>query len=116
MPERKSSPVISRKKSARTTPKAAAPREAAIELSDPLQLARVLTPAKLAILDAVRAEEGSITSVAERLKRDRSTVKREVDELVASGVLTVEERVLPGHGRQKHIAAAAPVIHLSVKV
>jgi len=62
------------------------------------------------------ADIASITALAQRLHRDRSSVKRDVDILVAAGLLDIEEAPLPGHGRQKYVSAAADRICLQAVV
>jgi len=44
---------------------------------------------------------GSITDLSQRLHRDRSAVKRDIDELERIGLVEVEDMPFPGHGRQK---------------
>ena len=51
---------------------------------------------------------GSITDIAARLQRDRSAVKRDLDELEQVGLVTIAEKVLPGHGRMKEAAPLRP--------
>ena len=61
-------------------------------------------------------QSNDITAIAHRLQRDRSTVKRDVDILVAAGLLNIEEVPLPGHGRQKFVRATADGIQLQAVV
>ncbi len=42
-----------------------------------------------------------------RLKRDRSTITRDVAILNKAGLVTVEQKVLPGHGRMKEVKTTA---------
>ncbi|NML25699.1 hypothetical protein HHL15_08080 [Zoogloea sp. G-4-1-14] len=59
---------------------------------------------------------GSITQISERLHRDRSAAKRDVDELARTGLGTASEKILPGHGRMKGVRAAAQRIRLVAEV
>lgn len=59
---------------------------------------------------------GSITEISERLHRDRSAVKRDIDELERAGIVTVSEKVLPGHGRMKEVRATAQQVCLMAVV
>jgi predicted transcriptional regulator len=59
---------------------------------------------------------GSITDIAERLRRDRSAVKRDVDEMERAGLVTVAEKVLPGHGRMKEVRATARRLRLQAEI
>jgi predicted transcriptional regulator len=76
----------------------------------------VMTPARLELFRAAKADPASITAIAHRLHRDRSTVKKDVDVLVAAGLLDIEEVPLPGHGRQKFVRATADMIQLQAVV
>ena len=49
------------------------------------------------------------TVIAGRLHRDRSAVKRDVDQLAQVGLVTIETKPLPGHGHMKEIRAAAGI-------
>ncbi|MCX7673909.1 MAG: MarR family transcriptional regulator [Thiobacillaceae bacterium] len=81
--------------------------ERIIVYEDPEDLARILTAAKIALFRAVKARPGSITDIAVRLGRDRSAVKRDLDDLVAAGLVQVEDKPHPGHGRRKEVRATA---------
>ncbi|MCM0083033.1 helix-turn-helix domain-containing protein [Geomonas sp. Red32] len=90
--------------------------EFTLTFEDPADMFAVMTPARLEVFRAAKADPASITAIAQRLHRDRSTVKKDVDVLVAAGLLDVEEVPLPGHGRQKFVKAAADVIFLQAVV
>jgi len=76
--------------------------ERTITYEDPEEPAHILTTAKIARFRAIKAHPDSITDIAARLKRDRNAVKRDIDDLEYAGLVSVEERPLPGHGRQDH--------------
>ena len=77
---------------------------------------RVLSPAKLKLLRAVKAHPGSIGSIASRLGRDRSAVTREVAQLQSFGLVHVAEEAHPGHGRRKKVSAIAGEIRLEAVI
>lgn len=83
------------------------PAERIIAYEDPEDLARILTSAKIALFRAIKERPGSITDIASRLQRDRSAVKRDIDDLEQAGLVSVEEKPYPGHGRLKEVRAAA---------
>lgn len=83
-----------------------------ISIEDPEDIARLITPAKIAVFHAVKEHADSITGIALRLHRDRSAVKRDVDELEKFGLVTVEIKVLPGHGQMKEVSATARQVKL----
>lgn len=90
--------------------------EFTLTFEDPGDMFAVMTPARLELFRAAKADPSSITAIAQRLNRDRSTIKKDVDILVSAGLLTIEEVPLPGHGRQKFIRAAADRIQLQAIV
>ncbi|CND89826.1 putative transcriptional regulator [Yersinia rohdei] len=83
------------------------PEEHTITFEDPLEMVRVLSAARIVLLRTVKKHPGSITSLSTRLKRDRSAVTRDVAILKKAGLVTVEQKVLPGHGRMKEVKTTA---------
>jgi predicted transcriptional regulator len=73
--------------------------ERTVTFEDPAEVARLITTTRLSLFRTVKEMPGSITEISQRLHRDRSAVKRDVDELEKAGLVTVSEKVLPGHGR-----------------
>lgn len=94
----------------------ALPDERIISFEDPADMMRLITSARLALFRAVKEMPGSITEISERLHRDRSAVKRDVDELERVGLVTIAEKVLPGHGRMKEVRAAAKRFSLQAEI
>jgi predicted transcriptional regulator len=92
------------------------PRETVISFEEPAALLRVLTSARLDLFRAIMAQADSITGIATRLQRDRSAVKRDVDELALAGLISVEEEVLPGHGRMKRVRAVGQRLTLQAQL
>jgi len=90
------------------------PRERIISFEDPDDLARLITTAKLVLFREVRACSGSITDLSQRLHRDRSAVKRDIDELERIGLVEVEDIPFPGHGRRKEVRAVAEQVLLAM--
>ena len=89
--------------------------EVTLTFEDPGDMFAVMTPARLELFRAAKVAS-SITAIALRLHRDRSTVKKDVDILIAVGLLHIEEVPLPGHGRQKFVRATADRIQLQAVV
>lgn len=75
-------------------------------------LLRVLTAKRVLLLREVKEQPASIATLAQKLKRDRSAVTRDVQLLERLGVLEVTDKPLPGHGRQKWITSLAREIEL----
>lgn len=92
------------------------PESRLITFEDPVDMLRVLSPAKLQLLRAVKAHPGSIGSLASRLGRDRSAVTREVAQLQRFGLVRIAEEALPGHGRMKKVSAIAGEIRLEAVI
>ena len=92
------------------------PEERTVSFEDPADLLRLLTASRLDVFRSVKSEPGSITHIAGRLHRDRSAVKRDVDQLAQVGLVTIEVKTLPGHGHMKEIRAAAGIFRLEAMV
>jgi predicted transcriptional regulator len=88
------------------------PKESVVSFEDPADLLSVLSPARLGVFQQALMKADSITGLAQRLARDRSAVKRDVDELAKHGLLCVEDQALPGHGRQRWIKPVASRVTL----
>jgi len=92
------------------------PDEQTISFEDPADLMKLITSARLTLFRAVKEMPGSITEISERLHRDCSAVKRDVDELERAGLVMVAEKVLPGHGRMKEVRATAHRFSLQAEI
>lgn len=94
----------------------ALPDERVLSFEDPADVMKLITTARLALFRAIKEMPGSITQISERLHRDRSAVKRDVDELARAGLVTIAEKILPGHGRMKEVRAVANRVSLMAEV
>lgn len=92
------------------------PDERVISFEDPADVMKLMTETRLALFRAVKDIPGSITNLAERLHRDRSAVKRDVDEMERAGLITITVKVLPGHGRMKEVRAVANRFRLQADI
>lgn len=92
------------------------PEQFVVSFEDPEDLLKLLTAARQALLRVVKENPGSITEIATRLHRDRSAVKRDVDELARYGLLKIEPKKLPGHGQMKHVSATAQRFQLEAQL
>ena len=92
------------------------PEERTVSFEDPAELLRLLTASRLDIFRSVKDAPGSITVIANRLRRDRSAVKRDVDQLEQAGLVTIETKVHPGHGHMKEVRASATRFRLEAMV
>ena len=81
--------------------------EKSITFENPIEMAKVLTPERMRLFQTVKQKETSVTDLAHGLKRDRSSVSRDVRLLETKGLLTTHEVTNPGHGRVKMVTAPA---------
>ncbi|MFO1263400.1 MAG: MarR family transcriptional regulator [Rhodoferax sp.] len=92
------------------------PDERIISFDDPADVIKLITVARLTLFRTVKEMPGSITELAERLHRDRSAVKRDVDGLERAGLVKVADTLLPGHGRMKEVRVTANRFSLQAEV
>ena len=92
------------------------PESFIISFEDPADMLAVLTPARLALFRIIKQKPGSIASLAQTMKRDRSAVTRDVAALGKAGLVIVTEKTHPGHGRIKEVRACAKAIKLEALV
>lgn len=90
--------------------------ELVISFEEPAKLLKLLTAARFDLFRAIKDHPDSITRIAERLHRDRSAVKRDIDQLAKAGILMIEEQPLPGHGRMKQVRVAATQFKLEAQL
>lgn len=83
-----------------------------ISFEDPEDMLELMTTGRVEVFRAIKSESGSITDLARRLHRDRSAVKRDVDILASAGIVEVEDKPLPGHGRMKYVRPVADNFNL----
>jgi len=91
----------------------AIPFSRVVAFEDVASLLHVLTEKRVLLLKQVQETPTSIGVLAQKLKRDRSAVTRDVQVLERFGVVQVTEKPLPGHGRQKWITPLAGRIQLT---
>ena len=83
-----------------------------ISFEEPAELLQFLTPTRTALWRTIKEKPGSISAISQRLHRGRSSVKRDIDQLAKFGLVVVEQRVLPGHGRMKEVSVVAQTVKL----
>ena len=83
-----------------------------ISFEDPDDMLELMTHGRVELFRAIKREPGSITDIARRLHRDRSAVKRDLDILVSAGIVEIEDKPFPGHGRMKYIKPLADHFNL----
>ena len=88
----------------------------AADLGQPIPEESIISFEDPADVTAIKECPGSITQISTRLRRDRSAVKRDIDELERAGLLLVSTKTLPGHGRMKEVRAAASQFNLQAVI
>jgi predicted transcriptional regulator len=71
-----------------------------ISFGDPSDLLKLLSDDRLELFRAIKNQSGSISTLSERLQRDRSAVERDVETLEKAGLLKVE-----AHTGDVHVTA-----------
>lgn len=92
-----------------------APSKLILTFEDPSDLIKLISGARLNLFRAIKKEPGSITALAKRLKRNRSTVKRDIDAMQAAGMVIVTEKVHPGLRRIKVVCAVVEQVTLECR-
>lgn len=86
--------------------------EKIITFANPVEMAKVLTPQRVRLFQRVKRKGTSVTELANGLKRDRSSVSRDVLVLESKGLVKTESVTNPGHGTVKIVTAAAKRLRL----
>ena len=87
-----------------------------ISFEEPAMLLKLLTTARFDLFREIKKRPDSITGIADRLHRDRSAVKRDIDQLAKAGLLMIEDQPLPGHGRMKQVRVTANQFKLEARL
>lgn len=82
-----------------------------ISFEDAEDLIKFINVAKLALLNAIRKEPASISTLADKLHRSRASIDKDVQLLESIRIVESEYVVNPGHGRYRIVRAVdkAPV-------
>jgi predicted transcriptional regulator len=94
----------------------ALPEECVISFEDPDEMLKLLTTARLNLLRTIKEQPGSITQLAQRLRRDRGAVKRDVDKLASYGLVAIQSATSPAQGRTKEIHPRAQRLRLEASI
>ena len=77
-----------------------------IWFEDPKDMMQFLTKNKFKILSVLRIEPHSVSDLVRVLKRDRSTIEKDLKVLETFGLVKCELKSNPGHGQMKMVRAA----------
>lgn len=90
--------------------------EKIITFENPVEMSKVLTPQRVRLYQIVKRRETTVTGLANDLKRDRSSVSRDVRLLELKGLLTTYQATNPGHGRVKIVTAPVDKLTLTAQI
>ncbi len=85
------------------------PPSRGITFENAADMVRLLTPARLELIQSVKKRRVSIPKLAASLGRDPSAVRRDVDALEEFGIVSSRHVVNPGHGRVRMVSAPASI-------
>jgi predicted transcriptional regulator len=71
-----------------------------------------LSAAKIKLIKSIRKHPDTVTNIAKVIKRDRSSVYRDISELQQFGLVNIHEEINPGHGRHKIVELTSPILKL----
>jgi predicted transcriptional regulator len=87
-----------------------------LTFEDPADFARLLSPARVRVLHAVRVKPAAVSELAKTLKRDRKAIRRDVSVLESFGLISIREEPNPGHGRRRIILPLAEEYRLVTSI
>jgi len=77
------------------------PTFATLTFVEPTEMLRFLSETKIKLIQSIRNHPDTITNIAKVIKRDRSSVNRDILELKKFGLVKIHEEINPGHGKHK---------------
>ena len=83
-----------------------------LSFEDPQRMFAVLSEARCKLMLEVMHEPQTISQLSSRLRRNRSTITKDVGLLEKLGLIVSNREANPGHGIQKVVRAVAPKIEL----
>jgi predicted transcriptional regulator len=87
-------------------------RCATLTFADPAEMLHFLSAAKIKLIKSIRSHPDTVTNIAKIIKRDRSSVNRDILELKKFGLVKIHEEINPGHGRHKIVELTSPLLKL----
>lgn len=87
-------------------------RCATLTFADPTEMLHFLSAAKIKLINSIRMHPNTVTNIAKIIKRDRSSVYRDISELQRFGLVKIHEEINPGHGRHKIVELTSPLLKL----
>jgi predicted transcriptional regulator len=91
-------------------------KETAITFADPLDMLECLSKERIRIVQTIRVHRLSISGLAEKLKRNRGSVTRDVNKLQEFGILRLRTEANPGHGVVQIVEPVAEKIEVRAAI
>lgn len=88
------------------------PTCATLTFVEPTEMLRFLSEAKIKLIKSIQNHPDTITNLAKVIKRDRSSVNRDILELKKFGLVKIHEEINPGHGKHKIVELTSPHLKL----
>lgn len=88
--------------------KSVKPKCATLTFADPAEMLHFLSAAKIKLIKSLRNHPDTVTNIAKIIKRDRSSVNRDILELKKFGLVKIHEEINPGHGKHKIVELISP--------
>ena len=83
-------------------------RRRIITFEDPKDMIKFISDKKMTLMKLIRTKPDSVTKLAKILRRQRSSVDRDIRVLEAYGLVKTHYSVHPGHGRYKVVEPMSP--------
>ncbi len=83
-----------------------------LSFEDPQRMFTVLSESRRRLMLEIMVEPKTINDLSSRLKRNRSSITKDVGLLEKMGLLVSSRQPNPGHGIQKMVQAVAPKIEM----
>lgn len=89
---------------------------ATLTFVDPAEMLYFLSATKIRLIKCIRHHPDTISNIAKAIKRNRSSVYRDITELEKFGLVKTHDEINPGHGRHKIVELVAPVLKLEAYI
>jgi len=87
-----------------------------IIFEDTLDMLKFLSPKRMEVYAAIKKHPDSITNIAKSIERNRSSVSKDIKELLRAGMVKVDSIINPGHGRSKIVKLIYPQVILQASL
>lgn len=91
-------------------------RCATLTFADPAEMLHFLSAAKIKLINSIRRHPDTVTNIAKVIKRDRSSVYRDISQLEQFGLVKIHEEINPGHGRHKIVELTSSLLKLEATI